>query len=806
MSADRSRLGRASAVLVYLVVALAGLTGLALPSSAAPGAGSISGTVRGDGVGVLDPYVYLYQHDGTSWRAVRIGDEGAFGTADYLFTDLDPGTYRVMVSNPREPWVETFHPSADLLENAADIVVADGQEVAGKDVDLLREGTIRGTVTDGSDRPLAGVAVTVTDTDQETRYFGTETDADGHYEVGRLTTDDYVVLFNGYAAGMGAEYWSNAPTRTTATPVAVVSGEDDTGIDAALERPGVLRGTVIDAQTGDPVPYAGVTLYELRDGDWQGTRHRTGTDARGRYELTGVWGSYRVLATGPGYDTHGHAFHPAATDVDAAETVVVPEGGTVEDIDVALPRQPDTSTISGRVTAAGTAAAGMVVTAELRVGEDGWWEAASVTTAADGSYRAYVGYPGTYRISFTDPSGGFDDQWWQGRATAASATPLEIAAGGTSVTAVDAELGSVPGGAISGTVTGWADELLDEVDVTVLERSTITSSWTEVVTVGTDAAGRWVAPDLPVGTYRVGYTDDSDRHVPEFHLDSPDVASADDVEVLAGGTTELTASLEPVDGSIAGRVTGEDDLVPIDGLRVTVYAPADGGWTALEETGVDEEGDYAFGGLAPGDYRVGFEDEAGRLVGEFWHDAATLAAAADVEVLPGAETGLYWADLASAPATPTPAPSPAPTPTTTPTSPAPTPTSPVPTPTTAPTQAPAPVISTTRRPRIVGEPTVGTVLRVRAGSWSPTAVTLTYQWRADGKRVRGATRPRLAVTRKLVGTRLTVRIRAELDGAADVVATTRPTRRIERRSEPRVPQDSTVVWTVSRRLLAGTPE
>lgn len=802
MSLQKSRRGRVAAVLAVVAVALAGLTGLALPSSAAAGGGSISGTVYAAGEPVGQVGLYLYAWDGSRWRTTRNTFTGPAG-GTYVFDDLDPGTYRVMVSNPDEPWVETFHPSADVVENAADVVVADGQDVTGKDVDLLREGRIRGTVLDDSGRPLAGVAVTVTDADEETRYVETETDADGRYEVGRLTTDDYVVLFNGYQAGMGAEYWSDAPTRALARPVAVVSGEDDDGIDAVLAKPAILRGTVTDDETGDPVAYAGITLFELQDGDWRSTRFRTGTDARGRYELTGVWGSYRVLATGPGYATHGYAYHPGVADVDAADSVTVPEGGTVEDVDVALPRKPDTSTIDGRVVAAGTGAAGIVVTAELRVGEDGWWEAASVTTAADGSYRAYVGYPGTYRVSFTDPSGGFDDQWWRGRASAASATPLEIPQGGTSVTDIDAELSSVPDGAIGGTVTGWADELLDEVDVTVYERSIITSSWTEVATVGTDTAGVWTVPDLPVGTYRVGYVDDTDRHVAEFHLDSPDVASADDVEVLAGGTTELTASLAPVDGSIAGRVTGEDDLVPVDGLRVTVYAPADGGWTALDETGVDEEGDYVFDGLAPGDYRVGFEDEAGRLVGEFWYDAATLAGATDVEVLPAAETGLYWADLASAPppivpTTPT-------TPTTTPTTgPAIPPPAPVPTPTVAPIQPPAPAISTTRRPRIVGQPEVGRVLRVRPGSWSPATVTLTYQWRADGRRVRGATRERLVVTRRLLGARLTVRVRAELDGAADVVATARPTKRVRPRSERRVPQDTTVVWTVSRRLAAGS--
>lgn len=692
MSAHQSRRGRVAAVLVVAAMALAGLTGLALPSSAAAGGGSISGTVRGAGEPVGQVGLYLYAWDGSRWRTIRNTFTGQAG-GTYLFDDVDPGTYRVMVSNPDEPWVETFHPSADLLENAADVVVAEGQDVTGKDVDLLREGRIRGTVLDDSEQPLAGVAVTVTDTDQETRYVETETDADGRYEVGGLTTGAYVVLFNGYQAGMGAEYWPNVPTRTLARPVAVVSGEDDDGIDAVLAEPAILRGTVTDDQTGDPVAYAGITLLELRDGDWRSTRYTTGTDARGRYELTGVWGTYRVLAVGPGYDTHGYAYHPGVADVAAADSVTVPEGGTVEDVDVALPRKPDTSTIDGRVVAGGTGAAGIVVTAELRVGEDGWWEAASVTTAADGSYRAYVGYVGTYRVRFTDPSGGFDDQWWRGRSSAASATPLEITRGGTSVTDVDAQLGAVPGGGIGGTVTGGVGELLDEVAVTVYERSTITSSWTEVATVGTNTSGEWAVPDLPVGTYRVGYVDGTDRHVPEFHLDSADVASADDVEVLAGGTTELAASLAP-------------------------SPPTD--------------------------------------------------------------------------PTPSPTPDPAADPT------------PVPTPTVAPSQPPAPTISTTRRPRIVGQPEVGKVLRVRPGSWSPATVTLTYQWRADGRRVRGATRARLAVTRRLLGARLTVRVRAELDGAADVVATARPTRRVRPRSQARVRQDTTVVWTVSRRLPAGS--
>ena len=71
------------------------------------------------------------------------------------------------------------------------------------------------------------------------------------------------------------------------------------------------------------------------------------------------------------------------------------------------------------------------------------------------------------------------------------------------------------------------------------------------------------------------------------------------------------------------------------------------------------------------------------------------------------------------------------------------------------------------------------MVRVRRVTFSPAAVRLRYQWRADGRTIRGATRSRITLTRALAGARLRVRITATLDGASPVVVRTRPTARVQ---------------------------
>lgn len=67
-------------------------------------------------------------------------------------------------------------------------------------------------------------------------------------------------------------------------------------------------------------------------------------------------------------------------------------------------------------------------------------------------------------------------------------------------------------------------------------------------------------------------------------------------------------------------------------------------------------------------------------------------------------------------------------------------------------------ITHTKKPRIVGTPVRGTVLKVDAGVHSPTHASVRYQWLRDGKKLTGATKATRKVSTNDVGHRLTVKL------------------------------------------------
>jgi protocatechuate 3,4-dioxygenase beta subunit len=531
---------------------------------------SLSGVVTAEGGPVAQEGVSLYAWDLSRW--VSIGNSFTDSAGRYIFDDLQPGIYRVGTNHTDDPFVDTFHPDADTLAHGDTITLAHGQAVTDADIALLREGTIQGRVTDVSGDGLAGVEVTVTDVDRETRYVEATTDATGRYRVGRLTTGGYVVSFNGYAAGKQSEFWDHAPSRWNADMVSVTSARDSLGIDAVLTEPSLLRGIITDRDTGEPIPYASVTLYEKRGAYWQGAEVRAYAGADGRYELPGVWGTYRLLAIDRIAQTHDHAFYPEASSPEAGDSVDIPAGAEVE-VDISL---------------------------------------------------------------------------------AAKASPVYEASA-------------------SPTITGTV----------------------EVGQVLTASSGTWTPSDA---TYRFEWLTDNGE--------------------IPGATTSTLA----LDDSLAGERIR---------VRVTATGASASSGTAVSAT------------------------------------TAPVAAAPDPTPTPEP--------------TPTATPTATPTPTTTPTT-TPTPTTSTQVPTTSPVAvppAPAPVIANAATPRITGAVEVGQVLRVAPGRWTPSTVRLTYQWLADGHRIRKATRARFRVTRAQLGARLRVRIRAASVGAETVVVRTRPTARIK---------------------------
>ena len=62
---------------------------------------------------------------------------------------------------------------------------------------------------------------------------------------------------------------------------------------------------------------------------------------------------------------------------------------------------------------------------------------------------------------------------------------------------------------------------------------------------------------------------------------------------------------------------------------------------------------------------------------------------------------------------------------------------------------------------------MGATVRATAGSWSPKPDAYRYEWRLNGKLVRGATATKLKITKSMAGKKLTVTVVAVKNGHAD---------------------------------------
>lgn len=74
------------------------------------------------------------------------------------------------------------------------------------------------------------------------------------------------------------------------------------------------------------------------------------------------------------------------------------------------------------------------------------------------------------------------------------------------------------------------------------------------------------------------------------------------------------------------------------------------------------------------------------------------------------------------------------------------------------------------KPKVKGKAKVGKKLTVKAGAWTP-GTTLTYRWYAGKKAIKGATKAKLKVTKKLRGKRISVKVTGAKAGYASVVMT-----------------------------------
>jgi hypothetical protein len=301
------------------------------------------------------------------------------------------------------------------------------------------------------------------------------------------------------------------------------------------------------------------------------------------------------------------------------------------------------------------------------------------------------------------------------------------------------------------------------VVVDLYARTDPAASWESVDTTTTDELGHYELSDVAPGTYRVGFDDPTGVYEDEYWSNFSSLEDSDDLVVGPGELIEdVNAFLNApyVPGPIRGAITGTvDGLRTTDAVKVSAYQLVDGAWSLKGFIWTGFDGTFRLN-LPPGSYRIGFTEEQGELVPEFWNDVASLDLAADIEVLEDTVTPGRNAILTPAPGSPVP-PSVAPV----------APVAPVPA---VPVASTPFTLADVTRPAITGRAKVGMRLRASGGSWmQDPGVSVTYRWLADGRIIKKATRDRLRVIPALVGKRIRVRVTARTADAKVVVISRR---------------------------------
>ena len=222
----------------HTVVVTTGSETAGINASLASG-GSISGTVTDSKADPLeDICVDAYDSSGDDSGYGITGPDGG-----YTVDGLPAGKHRIRFSDCGDSNVATeFYDDRPGLASADPVNVAAGAEVSGVDASLASGGSISGTVTDSSAKPLEDICVDAYDSSGVASGSG-YTEADGTYSVGALGGGNYRVRFYDCGSnGVEGEFYDNRPKLASANQIGVTAGTETAGIDAVLAALGSRGG------------------------------------------------------------------------------------------------------------------------------------------------------------------------------------------------------------------------------------------------------------------------------------------------------------------------------------------------------------------------------------------------------------------------------------------------------------------------------------------------------------------------------------------------------------------------------------
>jgi hypothetical protein len=579
---DRSTDSRLTQIRVRFAQQITGI------SATLPLGGTISGSVR------------LATKSGPALRGICIFASNSDGSVQVTAaTDAD-GTYQV-VGLPSGVFQLEVAPGCNNNGNYAPVIryvrARLGQATRGVAIVLPPGAEISGTVTDTHGHPVGGICLTIDGGNSallgSLEPIAPETNPDGSYDITQLAKGSYTLGFSGGCDNTGSYqplWYNNQSSDASATAIVLATGQHATLAPQQLQPGITIQGMVTDDRghrlTNICVGVDASNLAEIGPDFYTQIAY---TD-NGFYQATDLPpGQYQVdfgCGGSPQYADQWFNHRPSQL---TAGYLSVPTGTAT--VNAVL--QPAGS-IAGVVTGAGgRPLANICVTAitpqsydndVFVIGGPGQpvtnkRGAYLITGLAAGSYDIMVNGCGSAR---------FAQQWYRGKLTAASATPVRVRTG-RETTGIDARL--TEGGAISGRVVGPGGKPLANICVSAVDFAALSGSFAQ-----TGRTGRYTLTGLNTGDFTLYFEQCMNAQtlvpvVKNVSIKAPKALSGVNATLLPGG-------------SVSGTVTTASPAGPAAGVCVEVDSsnPLNAG--AFAATGAN--GKYVASGLAPGTYTVEF--------------------------------------------------------------------------------------------------------------------------------------------------------------------------------------------------------
>jgi hypothetical protein len=408
----------------------------------------------------------------------------------------------------------------------------------------LATGALTGTVTPAEGGALSfGSNIYVSAFNSDGSYVANaQVDAGtGEYAVSGLGAGDYRLQFHDLGNAYMTEYYNDKTTLATANTVSVITGATTPNNDVELALAGTITGIV--SQVGDcPLNHASsVSAYAYNN---EGELISSVPVRFGTYTLSNLsTGEYRVLfSDSRGFygDQWSHGKFSWATSI----PVEVTAGVTRSNVNAELWTKSAVTgtTITGKVSPVGggslNARSGVYVSA---INSDGGYVSTAFVNTATGQYTVGKLGTGNYRLQFRDTSGVYLDEYFNDKATLATATSVAVTAG---VTTANTDIELTLAGTISGTVSSAGGGSLDgsaRVYVYAYSRDGRLLSQGPIDM----ATGAYTAGNLDTGDYRLYFVDYSNAYASEYYNDKETLETATPVAVTVGvATREIDTVLE----------------------------------------------------------------------------------------------------------------------------------------------------------------------------------------------------------------------------------------------------------------------